>query len=81
MDPCLTSPLCIIIALACHYSTDPAKEIGTSWNSPAGMSVRDYLKKEGLITLDHETTDRGKAWVKKICNTALPEAWVIEEKT
>lgn len=78
----MTSPFAIKIMLACYYSPDPAQELGIQqWSSSAGVAVRDWLRDSGLIGDDNRATDRGKAWVKFICATPLPEAtWMLPDR-
>ena len=82
MDHAELSPLTISFMLACYYSADPEANVGDArWNSSAGVSVRMWLEQHGLIDDKNRATDRGKAWVRFICQTPLPEqAWRLPER-
>jgi hypothetical protein len=67
-------PLKISIMLACYYATWPDEVIGhAAWNSPAGRQFRQELFADDLINENCKATVRGKLWVDRICNTALPD--------
>ena len=72
------APIYINFMLACYTRSDPEVDLGTAhWNSPAGKETRNWLIYNGLVNEKYEATDRGKAWIKFICDTPLPEqAWL-----
>lgn len=68
------------IMLACYYSSLPWLEV-QSWNSYAGRRIRNTLYKHGMIDAFHETTEKGKAWVKYINEVPFPSemtTWKVE---
>lgn len=66
-------PVTLTIMLACHYATDPSREVGYLWFSKAGENARLWLISQGLIGAGHKATDRGRAWVEALCNMPLPK--------
>jgi len=68
------------IEVLLHYHTNPAPHPRKL--APAVKEATERFVREGLIELDDEklyttTTDRGKAFVKALCNTPLPtQAWI-----
>ena len=72
------APIHIIFMLSCYTSTDPKTELGEAhWNSTAGKDVRNWLLSTKLVDEKYRATDRGRAWVRFICDTPLPEqVWI-----
>jgi hypothetical protein len=58
--------------LACYYSPIPETEVGAVWRSNSGREIRTWLRAADLINDNNRATERGKAWVRMICNTPLP---------
>jgi len=78
------APIYITFMLACFYSADPEAELGSDhWNSKAGRKTRDWLVRKGLVKIPgFIPTDRGKAWVKYLCDTPLPKCcWILPERS
>ena len=76
------SPLTIDIMLACYVSPEPQSIMGTTWASAAGVSVRQWLRRNDLIDDRERATERGKAWVKFICATPMPVAtWTMPARS
>lgn len=69
------SPLLIHFMLACYVSPEPAAYVGGDrWHSRAGMGARSWLVDNDLVDDHYRATERGKAWVRAICDTPLPIA-------
>jgi len=77
-DSGAVSPLTVWFMFACYYSKDPVAEVGaTVWASFVGHDVRRWLFDNGLVDCRWQATDKGIAWVSKICATPLPiQKWV-----
>lgn len=77
------SPLTISIMFACYVSSNPREALGFGrWESPAAGHARIWLRDQFLIDDDNRATERGKAWIRFICQTPLPEqAWRLPDRT
>lgn len=77
----MVSPLQINFMLTCYFSPDPAAELGQEhWDSLAGQEARQWMIENGLTDGKNRATERGRAWVKMICETPLPvRVWVRPE--
>jgi hypothetical protein len=76
------APITIRFMLACYYAAYPRDEIGViSWESPAGIEVRDWLKEKELVDDRYQATERGRAWVEMITETPLPDKGWIDPRT
>lgn len=78
-----TSPLQIIIMMACYYSPEPSGEmLPERWHSEAADQIREQLRHDELIDDSNRATERGKAWVEYICRTPLPaQNWTLPERS
>lgn len=76
-------PIKAMFMLACYVAADPEEYLGKDhWNSIAGVDTRGWLKRNDLVDEDFSATERGKAWVRFLVDTPLPEAdWKLPERT
>lgn len=76
-------PITISFMLTHYFSPCPEEHLGHDhYNSMAGQETVKWLKNNGLLDEHGNATDRGRAWVKFICSTPLPEQnWVLPPRS
>ena len=73
-------PIVIDFLIACHVTPDPEEKLRRQlWNSPAGRETLHFLRANGMIHPEKNTTTKlGREWLRRICSTPMPKERVIE---
>lgn len=67
--------------IECAISAEPGVNVPYEvWDSNPARDIRASLRSEGLIGDNNKATDKGRAWVKFICQVPIPvQQWVLPE--